>query len=126
MELSRFGLTISPSPPDGSCLFHSLSLFFADLDHVEMRRQIVQYIADHAEQFSLDIGAEYNCSVETYCQNMAQIGTYGDGIALQAFTILYQVTVWLFMPSGTSKIGEYPKNIALVRRGEHYDAAIPS
>jgi hypothetical protein len=125
LALASHRLRLHPSAPDGNCQFHSLALFFDFLSHTQMRAQVVQYIQQHADRFVEDIRAEYGCSVDAYCERMARLGTHGDGVTLQAFTLAFQVSVWLFMPTGVSRFGEFQKNIALIRQGDHYDAAIP-
>lgn len=124
--LAQHRLRLHPSAPDGNCQFHSLALFFDFLEHRAVRAHIVEYIEQHADRFAEDVRAEYGCSVADYCARMARLGTHGDGVTLQAFTLAFQVSVWLFLPTGVSRFGEYEKNIALVRRGDHYDAAIPA
>lgn len=124
MQLERYGLVEKKSNGDGNCLFHSLALFFAGWNHLLMRAELVAFIANNPAKFAQDVLFEYGCTVEQYCQKMANPGVQGDGIVLQAFTLCFGVRVWLFMPTGVTQLGD-GRNIALIRRGEHYDAAIP-
>jgi hypothetical protein len=124
-QLKRYGLVEKKSDGDGNCLFHSLALFFAGWSHAMMRAELVNFITCQPDTFAQDIAFEYNCSTGDYCQKMSRLGVEGDAIMLQAFTMCFDVRVWLFMPTGLTTFGSGSKNIALIRRGEHYDAAIP-
>ena len=123
--LSKYGLVRREMPSDGDCLFHALALFFSDTDASQMRTLCVQYVAQNPETFATDIGAEYNCSVPIYCQNMNKPHTFGDAIMIQAFCLAFDMKVWLFMPTGVTDLGGGSKNIALIRLGQHYEAAVP-
>lgn len=123
--LKKYKLKNHPIAGDGNCLFGSLALFFQDFNPVEMRQYCIGYIETHPDIFRADIEIEYGCSVEQYCKTMINPRVYGDAIALQAFTLAFPCTLWLFMPTGMTKFGEGPRNIALIRVGEHYNAAVP-
>ena len=124
-ELASYGLVKHPVPGDGNCLFHALSIFFVNMQALEMRQQCVQYIIAHPDLFAADIIALYGCDVQTYCARMSQPRVFGDGIVLQAFVLAHNCSVYLFMPTGVTKLGTGPRNLAIVRNGEHYDAAVP-
>jgi len=123
--LAQYRLKRHPVRADGNCLFHALSLFFSDVSAMEMRQQCVRYVSEHAEDFEPDISALYECSVPVYCSRMLRPGFFGDAVILQAFTLAFPVTVYLFMPTGLTQFGSGSRNVALIRAGEHYDAAVP-
>lgn len=127
--LRTYGLRVVEMQGDGNCQFRAMASFFrsGSADHPRLRRRVVQFIADNAELFTTDVASEYGCDVPTYCAHMARDGSWGDAITLQAFGLLFELSVWLFLPDGVSKLHEergWP-NVALVRNGAHYDGATP-
>lgn len=119
-------MIILPVPSDGSCLFASLASFFksSTITHENIRRMIVHYIYQHPTQFELDIQAEGYTNVDDYCSKMAQINYWGDGICCQAFSVMFQVNVWIFYDDGSdyTQISHFDgrPHIALLLKQEHY------
>lgn len=126
-RLASFGLRRVPMPGDGNCQFRALATFFADprVSHVTLRRLVARFVWQHRERFRPYIAHEYGIDVRKYCQRMQRDGEWGDAISLQAFGVLFRINVWLFMPSGVTSLHDYEDglNVALVHRGNHYDAA---
>lgn len=115
-------------PDDGNCLFSSLATIFKNpnIDHKIIRKMIVHYIYQNPEVFQNDIIAEEYENIEHYCYNMSRIGFWGDGICLQAFSMLFQLNVLLCYDEDPNTvlthIGDYKNrpNIGLILQGEHY------
>jgi len=128
-RLAQHRLKLLPMAADGNCQFNAMSCFFQNraLSPREIRRRVVHYIWANRERFKYDIEAEYGKSPQDYCSAMLREGVWGDGITLQAFGLLFNVNLWLFTAEGRSNLHEIPDrpNVALVRSGAHYDAAIP-
>lgn len=120
-NLSRVGV-----PGDGNCQFHSLSVFFDSYDHSAMRQIICKFIHRNKTIFQEDILNLGYDNVDKYILEMSRNGTWGDGITLQAFCMIFRVNVWLFMPTGVSQLcPKFEKNVAIIRNGNHYEAALP-
>lgn len=90
---------------------------------------VVHYIYQNAQHFEPDIVAEGFENVDDYCQQMARNNHWGDGIALQAFAMLFKVNVWLTLDNDASpptRISTFAggPNLGLLLRGNHYDRII--
>lgn len=124
-------MILAPMPRDGNCLFHSLASFFQSrrITHDVLRRMIVHFVYQNAHMFEADILAEGYKSVDEYCQYMSQRNQWGDGIALQAFAMIFKVNVYLTIdnedaePTRLSTYDGAP-NLGLLLRGNHYDRII--
>lgn len=122
-------MIVLPMPHDGNCLFHSLASFFQSktIDHALVRRMVVDYVYRNGAVFSRDVQAEGYANVEAYCRKLAQNHQWGDGIALQAFAMLFKVNVWLTLADDDAtpptSISSFPgrPNLGLLLRGNHYD-----
>ena len=119
---------------DGNCQFRALALFFptSNISHLTIRHQVVQYIRENKETFKDEIEAlkleDGIRSVDHYCSLMSQPGYWGDYTTLQAFSLLYNVNVWLFTNEGAKPLrdeDEQLQNIGLVHQHSHFDAALP-
>lgn len=124
--LERYGLHRVPVAGDGNCQFRSMAAFFEDADHLSMRRLVCQFIRSNDLTFKNDIATTEYRTMERYLAVMSRPGTWGDGITLQAFGLLFQVDVVLFMPTGTTQLHpQYERHVAFVRQGDHYEPALP-
>jgi hypothetical protein len=131
-------MIIQPIPSDGNCLFGALASFFRSpqINHRILRRMLVHYIVQHPKDFEMDILAEGYPSVDAYCQHMARENTWGDGVCLQCFTMIFNVNVWVCYSrngaaNGANEANEAPTlisshkegapNLALLLTNNHYD-----
>jgi len=112
---------------DNNCQFRTLAAFYnhANVTHSTIRHLIVEYIEQHADQFRLDIelGLGY-ASLEQYCAEMRQSGTWGDGVTLMAFALMQNVNIEVCTASGFTELFPGPSRpkMAVVCVGEHYEA----
>ena len=120
-------MIVLPIPGDGNCLFHALASFFqsSKIDHALIRRMLVHYIYQHGAQFKVDIEAGGYRDIDQYCAHMGQNGTWGDGVCVQAFGMLFKVNVWICYgkdgdPSQIVHFDGRP-HIGLLLQGQHYD-----
>lgn len=77
----------------GNCLFESLNHYLEEKNNYDLRLKIVAYIAENPDLFKEDIINNGFKSVEDYCEIMGRNGRDGDGVALQACVLLYNVRV---------------------------------
>lgn len=128
--LQSYSLKKINVPGDGNCLFHSMCIFFRKQGYRQdfMRKLICDYIEKSKELFNPSISSlsEYR-SFDEYIKEMRKNGHWGDGICLQAFGLLFKTNVILLMPTGIYHMHtQFKKNVAFVRDGNHYQAAVPN
>lgn len=116
-------------PGDGNCLFHSLALFFSDssVNHLSMRQRLCTYIAQHREDFE-PIVADTQHTLDDYLNYMRRPGSYGDGIMIDAFSLCFQINVFIFNQGHSYEtLPDARINIALYwnRAAQHYEPAFP-
>ena len=118
-------------PKDGNCLFHALASFFEHpgIRHDVLRRMIVHYIYQNPEYFEVDVTAEGYADLDHYCENMARDRYWGDGTVLQAFAMLFQVTVYVYYsehepPTCLQKFDDDRPVLAVLLKGNHYERII--
>ena len=94
-------------PADGNCLFASLAHQLQRSDVPNVRSEIVQYIAQHREEFNeacrLDIACEESNSFR-YLHRMSADRTWGDGIILSAAARLYGTPIHLITTDGNRHV----------------------
>jgi hypothetical protein len=121
---------------DGNCQFRAIAAYFTgDVDHLFIRRKIVEYIYKNQEKFQADIviGLGFE-NVEQYCREMIVPGTWGDAITLMAYCLYQNINIVVFSEQGKSEL--YPQTeqeekeenfkerprMGLVRFNNHYEA----
>jgi len=87
---------------------------------------IVHYILQNKDTFETDIKADGHKSVYAYCDNMLKDGIWGDGICLQAFSLIFGVNVYVYDAESKRAIKVSDKfkqrpNVALHLKDNHYD-----
>mmetsp|Transcript_34294 Transcript_34294/g.110123 ORF Transcript_34294/g.110123 Transcript_34294/m.110123 type:complete len:364 (+) Transcript_34294:623-1714(+) len=124
-------------PPDGSCLFHSLSYGLRSSGAASLRREIASFIRQNPDLPISDtplkdwIKWESLLSVSAYTAKMAHSG-WGGGVELAAAAELKNVTIEVYEPSasGYKRISVFHKTNSthtvrvLYRGGVHYDALL--
>ena len=126
---------VVPQPPDGSCLFHSLSYGLREGNASGLRRELMQFIRKHPD---LEIAGDplrdwirwdALVSVQKYADKMSR-GGWGGGIEMAAFSELKgcNVEVYEQCSAGFKRISLFEKGGATrtvrvcYRGGVHYDA----
>jgi hypothetical protein len=126
---------VVPQPPDGSCLFHSLSYGLREGNASGLRRELMQFIRKHPD---LEIAGDplrdwirwdALVSVQKYADKMSR-GGWGGGIEMAAFSELKgcNVEVYEQCSAGFKRISLFEKSGAsrtvrvCYRGGVHYDA----
>ena len=110
-------------PGDGNCQFHSLA--YPDLDHVEVRKNVVRHIEADWERF-LPFVDEHESPM--YVNQMSKNATWGDELTLRAFSEVYDTTVKVFDARSGRMISSYgssPRVKALSYDGVHYNSLVP-
>jgi len=128
--LSSHNLVRIPVPGDGNCLFHSLALFFQDssVNHLSMRQRLCTYIAQHRADFE-PVVADTRHSLDDYLNYMSRPGAYGDGIMVDAFSLCFQINVFIFNQGRSYQtLPDAAINIALYwdKAAQHYEPAFPT
>ena len=93
-RLANFQMEQCPMKDDGNCQFRAMAhqLFGnADAFHQSTRRACVQWLRDHADEFSFFFESAHEW--ERYLATMEQLGTWGDELTLKAASNVYQCTV---------------------------------
>ena len=103
-RLRHMGMEVKPIVGDGNCLFRTMSdqlhqQLDMKLDHRELRRRIVEHIAQQRQDFEPFIDADTE-PVERYCKRMAQDAVYGGYLELVAFTRLFTVDALILQDDG--------------------------
>lgn len=125
-NLTRHALQEIEIPKDGNCLFHSLASWMDGVDHLTIRKIIIEWIEMHTETFEQDILASGYSSVQDYCRRMSRPGEWGDAIMLQAFILLTHVNIRLFTDYGFTDLNPGGiQNLAIVQHQHHYQPALP-
>jgi len=130
---------VVPQPPDGSCLFHSLSYGLKGTGATALRREIAAFIRANPDLPICDtplrdwIKWESLLSVNAYASKMGRSG-WGGGLELAAAAELKNVTIEVYEPHGSDRfkrISVFSSKRAssatvrvLYRGGVHYDALI--
>ncbi|KAJ8598948.1 hypothetical protein CTAYLR_009645 [Chrysophaeum taylorii] len=129
---------VVPQPPDGSCLFHSLSFGLKDGRTAStLRRDIATFIRENPDLKIADtplrdwIKWESRASVATYASRMAHAG-WGGAIEMAAASELSNVSIEVYEPCATGfrRISLFHKPHAKTtvrvcyRGGVHYDALV--
>ncbi len=126
---------VVPQPPDGSCLFHSLSYGLREGNASGLRRELMQFIRKHPD---LEIAGDplrdwirwdALVSVQKYADKMSR-GGWGGGIEMAAFSELKgcNVEVYEQCSAGFKRISLFEKSGSTrtvrvcYRGGVHYDA----
>ena len=126
---------VVPQPPDGSCLFHSLSYGLREGNASGLRRELMSFIRKHPD---LEIAGDplrdwirwdALVSVQKYADKMSR-GGWGGGIEMAAFSELKgcNVEVYEQCSAGFKRISLFEKGGATrtvrvcYRGGVHYDA----
>ena len=117
-------------PKDGNCLFHAMAslLEHPSIRHDTLRRMLVHYIYQNADKYNTDILAEGYADINHYCENMTRDKFWGDGTVLQAFAMLFEVTVYVYYrndktPTCLREFNGRP-TLALILEGNHYDRVL--
>ena len=83
--LSAHGRQIDPAPPDGNCLFHSLSKQITGdpSKHAELRELLKNFISQNQHIFGRGwtIG---NCTLEEHLAKVAKLGRFGSHAEIKA------------------------------------------
>lgn len=110
-------------PGDGNCQFHSLA--YPDLDHAEVRKNVVRHIEDDWERFRPFVDEHESLM---YVNQMSKNATWGDELTLRAFSEVYDTTVRVFDAHSGRMISSYgssPRVKALSYDGVHYNSLVP-
>lgn len=124
-------------PPDGSCLYHSLSYGLGGTSAHTLRREIAAFVERNPELKIADdplkdwVYWDQNCSVSQYCRRMS-ISGWGGGIEMAACSHLKGVNIHVYERSsvGFQRIScfDYPgasKTIhVLYCGGVHYNSLV--
>lgn len=125
-NLRTQGLQMINIERDGNCLFHSLGAWLHGAEHSAVRQIVVEYIASCPSTFEPDILASGYENIQQYCEQMSQLGQWGDAIVLQAFILMTGVNVRLFTEYGFSDLNpDGSQHLAIVQLQGHYQPAIP-
>ena len=122
--LSARNLERIPVPADGNCQFHALSLH-TDLDHVQLRSQILDFLTLHSHLFA-DFLAED--SVASYLRRMSQPAEWGDQITLMAAARLLNREIRVVSASGVTIVASEHDDSSplwLAYNSVRYDAVFP-
>ena len=129
---------VIPQPPDGSCLFHSLSYGLRDgRGATSLRREIMAFIRNNPDLKISDtplrdwIHWDALVSVATYTQRMSR-GGWGGGIEMAATSELKNCNVEVYEQCalGYKRISLFQKQGAektvrvCYRGGVHYDSLV--
>jgi len=130
-QVSIYGLYIKDVAGDGNCLFRSISdqIMGHPDDHVRIRAQCVQFIANNRENFEPFI--EDDVPFEKYVAQMAKNGTWGGNIELQAMSLAFNVNITIHqldLPRWeVNNFGNTARNIHVsYHDGEHYNSIRPN
>lgn len=95
-KLLPLGYFVREVTGDGNCFFRSIAdqLEIEDVDHVEVRRRIVQHIIENRPNFEPFI--EDDVPFDRYVVEMAKNGTWGGNLELQACSMVFSVNVKIF------------------------------
>ena len=95
--LSLQGFIVQEIEGDGNCLFRSIAdvLDNDQEKHLRYRRLAVQHIRLHPNEFQDFLISSEN-SIENYLAKMAQAGTWGGHIELEALSVVLNKTFWIF------------------------------
>ncbi|ETO25805.1 OTU-like cysteine protease family protein [Reticulomyxa filosa] len=90
-QLREMNLSIKDTNPDGNCLFRSLAdqLHGDERMHGQYRKEIVEYMQSHAEQFASFCTDDF----EKYLKGMSKSGTWGGNLELTAASRVYQIDI---------------------------------
>ena len=102
----------------GNCLFDSLNYYLKENNSYALRCKIVQFIQNHPKLFEPDILHSGFPNVEQYCQIMKVNGRDGDGIALQACVLLYNIKVILHFNGIKNKVLTLFENLSGKTNGD--------
>jgi len=82
-KLSHVGLCIHSVPADGNCLFSAVShqLYSTSEHHSALRKQAVDFMLDHSEDFKGFIP-----DLENYTARMSTLGIWGSHFEIQALS----------------------------------------
>ncbi|XP_064385144.1 OTU domain-containing protein 3-like isoform X3 [Halichondria panicea] len=92
-QLAVQGLTLRDVPGDGNCLFRALALQLGDrlLSHTQLRRDVVQYMREHRDDFEPFI--EDQTPFEQYVTELARDCEFAGNDAIVAFARAYSTNV---------------------------------
>ncbi|KAI8904130.1 hypothetical protein EDD86DRAFT_92560 [Gorgonomyces haynaldii] len=120
MTWRQCGLEIVPVEGDGNCLFRSLShqLYGTERQHLEIRKQIVQFLLENKQEYEPFIG-----NVSQYCKKMSKSGVYGTNVELAVASRVYGISIFVHQEETLYRLGE-GKRIDVVYDAalEHYDS----
>lgn len=92
---------IKPISGDGNCFFRSLSLLLYNTEHnhPQVRKDIVQFITDHAHLFhSLLITNDRSYTLQDHVQSMKKPTVWATQLEIQATVDLYGVPLYRYTP----------------------------
>lgn len=132
--LKSGGLEILKVDADGSCLFSSFAVHLAGSSSAQLRREAVQYMLSHSEEFEPFVDLEvYPLGFVDYCRRMLGPETWGGQLEIQALSQSRQVNVYVFQTGqkSTIKMINFDSNTAPLitvsyHDGEHYNAVVGS
>jgi len=103
-QLELLGLLLKDVKGDGNCLFRALGdQYNGDGDqHAEYRKNVINYIQQHREDFEPFMEAEVEQTFDQYVRQLAQDGTYAGHWALIAFSRHYHVNITIHQLEQTS------------------------
>ena len=91
-QLEQLGLSLKEIAGDGNCLFralsHQLSLHSMEINHSQLRLDIVNFISK-TDDFKSFVTEDF----DRYLENMRQNGTFGGNLELVACSKLLNVTI---------------------------------
>lgn len=100
---------ILPILGDGNCFFRSISfyLFNTQNEHLQVRKEIVEFISDNAHLFHfLVINDNENYTLVDHLESVRKPMVWASQVEIQAAVDLYGVPIYLFTPN-TSGPGYY-------------------
>ncbi|OBZ74542.1 OTU domain-containing protein 3 [Grifola frondosa] len=97
-QLRALGLYEAPTLGDGNCLFRALSdqLYGTQSHHLELRRDICDWIQSHKSRYEPFVDDERGLDVHLQC--MRQQATYGGHLELSAFAHMLRRDVKVIQP----------------------------
>lgn len=130
--LHTCGLKIEKVEADGSCLFSSFAVHFPDSTSDSLRREAVQYMLAHSEEFEPFVDLEvYPGGFLDYCTRMLRPATWGSQLELQALSQARGVNIYVFQTGNKATVkmitfdsATSPLVTVSYHDGEHYNAVV--
>ena len=96
---------VHPILGDGNCFFRSLSysIFHTQQHHLQVRKEIVEFISDHVHLFeALVISDDRTYTLLDHLASVRKPGVWASQVEIQAAVDLYGAPIYLFTPNVSS------------------------